>query len=299
MKKYKVSISETTNKFIIKFETNFFLTKHQNFEYNNIDEASNSPLAQQLFHLPFVKKIYISSNFIAVERFNIIEWKDVQEEVREQIENYLNQGTQIVNEEKGKKNAITVYSESTPNPSVMKFVSNKNLVSSLFEFTSIDQAKKSPLASKLFHFPFVKSIFIEKNYISITKYDIANWDDITMKIREFIKSHLEEGNSIVDLDSTDVVSNSKKEKKKKFEKLDDTSKEIINILEEHVKPAVASDGGNIQFHNYNPKTKKVSVILQGACSGCPSSTFTLKNGIENMLKEMLGNKVKVVEAING
>jgi Fe-S cluster biogenesis protein NfuA len=299
MKKYKVSISETTNKFIIKFETNFFLTKHQNFEYNNIDEASNSPLAQQLFYLPFVKKIYISSNFIAVERFNIIEWKDVQEEVREQIENYLNQGTQIVNEEKGKKTAITVYSESTPNPSVMKFVSNKNLVSSLFEFTSIDQAKKSPLASKLFHFPFVKSIFIEKNYISITKYDIANWDDITMKIREFIKSHLEEGNSIVDLDSTDVVSNSKKEKKKKFEKLDDTSKEIINILEEHVKPAVASDGGNIQFHNYNPKTKKVSVILQGACSGCPSSTFTLKNGIENMLKEMLGNKVKVVEAING
>ena len=103
MKKYKVSISETTNKFIIKFETNFFLTKHQNFEYNNIDEASNSPLAQQLFYLPFVKKIYISSNFIAVERFNIIEWKDVQEEVREQIENYLNQGTQIVNEEKGKK----------------------------------------------------------------------------------------------------------------------------------------------------------------------------------------------------
>jgi len=299
MKKYKVSISETTNKFIIKFETNFFLTKHQNFEYNNIDEASNSPLAQQLFYLPFVKKIYISSNFIAVERFNIIEWKDVQEEVREQIENYLNQGTQIVNEEKGTKTAITVYSESTPNPSVMKFVSNKNLVSSLFEFTSIDQAKKSPLASKLFHFPFVKSIFIEKNYISITKYDIANWDDITMKIREFIKSHLEEGNSIVDLDSTDVVSNSKKEKKKKFEKLDDTSKEIINILEEHVKPAVASDGGNIQFHNYNPKTKKVSVILQGACSGCPSSTFTLKNGIENMLKEMLGNKVKVVEAING
>jgi len=299
MKKYKVSISETTNKFIIKFETNFFLTKHQNFEFNNIDEASSSPLAQQLFYLPFVKKVYISSNFIAVERFNIIEWKDVQDEVREQIENYLNQGSPIINEEMNKKTAVTVYSESTPNPSVMKFVSNKNLVSSLFEFTSIDQAKKSPLASKLFHFPFVKSIFIDKNYISITKYDIASWDDITMEIREFIKSHIEQGKTIVDLDSVDLVSNSKEEKKKNFEKLDDISKEIINILEEHVKPAVASDGGNIQFDNYNPETRKVSVILQGACSGCPSSTFTLKNGIENMLKEMLGDKVDIVEAING
>lgn len=299
MKKYKVSISETTNKFIIKFETNFFLTKHQNFEFNNIDEASSSPLAQQLFYLPFVKKVYISSNFIAVERFNIIEWKDVQDEVREQIENYLNQGSPIIIEEMNKITAVTVYSESTPNPSVMKFVSNKNLVSSLFEFTSIDQAKKSPLASKLFHFPFVKSIFIDKNYISITKYDIASWDDITMEIREFIKSHIEQGKSIVDLDSVDLVSNSKEVKKKNFEKLDDISKEIINILEEHVKPAVASDGGNIQFDNYNPKTRKVSVILQGACSGCPSSTFTLKNGIENMLKEMLGDKVDIVEAING
>lgn len=299
MKKYKVSISETTNKFIIKFETNFFLTKHQNFEFNNIDEASSSPLAQQLFYLPFVKKVYISSNFIAVERFNIIEWKDVQNEVREQIENYLNQGSPIIIEKMNKITAVTVYSESTPNPSVMKFVSNKNLVSSLFEFTSIDQAKKSPLASKLFHFPFVKSIFIDKNYISITKYDIASWDDITMEIREFIKSHIEQGKSIVDLDSVDLVSNSKEVKKKNFEKLDDISKEIINILEEHVKPAVASDGGNIQFDNYNPKTRKVSVILQGACSGCPSSTFTLKNGIENMLKEMLGDKVDIVEAING
>ena len=74
MKKYKVSINETSNKFIVKFETNFFLTNHQNYEYNNIDEASNSPLAQQLFYLPFVKKIYISSNFIAIERYSIIEW---------------------------------------------------------------------------------------------------------------------------------------------------------------------------------------------------------------------------------
>lgn len=300
MKKYKVSINETSNKLIVKFETNFFLTNHQNYEYNNIDDASNSPLAQQLFYLPFVKKIYISSNFIAIERFNIVEWNDVQQEVADQIENYLNEGNVVINEnEKIKKTAVTVYAESTPNPSAMKFVSNKNLVNSLFEFTSIDQTSKSPLARGLFNFAYVKSVFIEKNYISITKYDIAVWDEITMELREFIRSHIEDSKPIVELDSNDIIKHSEEQKTKEFDKLDDISKEIINILEEYVKPAVAADGGNIQFKSYDADSKKVSVILQGACSGCPSSTFTLKNGIENMLKEMLAGKVECVEAING
>ena len=300
MKKYKVSINETSNKFIVKFETNFFLTNHQNYEYNNIDDALNSPLAQQLFYLPFVKKIYISSNFIAIERYNIVEWNDVQNEVAEQIENYLNEGKDVVNDIEGvKKTAVTVYAESTPNPSAMKFVSNKNLVNSLFEFTSIDQTSKSPLARGLFNFAYVKGVFIEKNYISITKYEIVAWEEITMELREFIRSHIEDGKPIVELDSNDIISHSEDQKTKEFDKLDDISKEIINILEEYVKPAVAADGGNIQFKSYDVDTKKVSVILQGACSGCPSSTFTLKNGIENMLKEMLAGKVDCVEAING
>ena len=300
MKKYKVSINETSNKFIVKFETNFFLTNHQNYEYNNIDDALNSPLAQQLFYLPFVKKIYISSNFIAIERYNIVEWNDVQNEVAEQIENYLNEGKDVVKDIEGvKKTAVTVYAESTPNPSAMKFVSNKNLVNSLFEFTSIDQTSKSPLARGLFNFAYVKGVFIEKNYISITKYEIAVWEEITMELREFIRSHIEDGKPIVELDSNDIISHSEDQKTKEFDKLDDISKEIINILEEYVKPAVAADGGNIQFKSYDADTKKVSVILQGACSGCPSSTYTLKSGIENMLKEMLPGKIEMVEAING
>ena len=300
MKKYKVSIIETANNAIIKFETNFFLTNHQNFEFGNIDDAKNSPLAQELFYLPFVKKVYISSNFIAIESFNIVKWKDVQEEVAEQIEKYLNEQKPIINEiESIKRNAVTVYSESTPNPSAMKFVCNKNLVNTMLEFTSIDKASKSPLATKLFHFPFVKSVFIDKNYISISKYDVAVWDEITMELREFIRNYIEKGNPIIELSSDDIIENSENIKQEKFDKLDDISKEIVNILEEYVRPAVAADGGNIQFQSYDSKSKKVSVILQGACSGCPSSTFTLKNGIENMLKEMLNGKVNSVEAING
>ncbi|WP_370477611.1 NifU family protein [Tamlana flava] len=300
MNTFEVSVRETTNNAIIKFELNQFITKHQSFEFNNIDEAKNAPLAQQLFYLPFVKKVYISGNFIAVERYNIVEWGDVQDEVAEQIEAYLNDGGIIVEEDATQKKVpVTVYAESTPNPSVMKFVANKKIVNTLFEFTSIDEAKLSPLATELFHFPFVKSIFLDENYVSITKYDVAEWQDITIQLREFIKNYIENGKEIVKPNAAETLQKSTEQLDSQFDTLDDTSKEIINILEEYVKPAVASDGGNIQFISYDESTKNVSVMLQGACSGCPSSTYTLKSGIENMLKQMLPGKVEMVEAING
>ncbi len=302
MNNFKVSVQETSNNTIIKFELNQFITKHQSFEFNNIDEAKASPLAQQLFYLPFVKKVYISGNFVAVERYDIVEWNDVQDEVAEQIEAYLNDGGIVIEEsesEATKKVPVTVYAESTPNPSAMKFVTNKKIVTTLFEFTSIDEAKLSPLATELFHFPFVKSVFIDENYVSVTKYDITEWQDITIQIREFIKNYIENGKEVVLPNAAETLQKTTPQIDSHFETLDDTSKEIINILEEYVKPAVASDGGNIQFISYDENTKNVSVMLQGACSGCPSSTYTLKSGIENMLKEMLPGKVEMVEAING
>ncbi len=294
-------MQETSNSSIVKFEVNQFITKHQSFEFNNIDDAKASPLAQQLFYLPFVKKVYISGNFVAVERFDIVEWNDVQDEVSEQIEAYLNDGGIVVEESSAatKKVPITVYAESTPNPSVMKFVANKKIVTALFEFTSIDEAKLSPLATELFHFPFVQRVFIDENYVSITKYDMAEWQDITIELREFIRSYIESGKDVVLPEAVETLQKSSKQIDSKFEALDDISKEIVNILEEYVKPAVASDGGNIQFISYDSAEKSVSVMLQGACSGCPSSTYTLKSGIENMLKEMLPGKVETVEAING
>ncbi|MEZ4855567.1 MAG: NifU family protein [Gelidibacter sp.] len=300
MKKINISIQKTNNPTILKFEADTFLTQHESFEFNNIDDAKNAPLAQQLFYLPFVKKVYISGNFIAVERYNIVEWEDVQDEVATQIENYLNNGGAVVNQNaKAKKVPVTVYAESTPNPSVMKFVANKKLVTTTFEFTSIDDAKFSPLATELFHLPFVKSVFLDENFISITKYDVADWNDITMELREFIRRYIEQGKEIITANTPKKLQKTEAQVEAAFEAYDDTSKEIINILEEYVKPAVASDGGNILFKSYNSENKTVKVILQGACSGCPSSTFTLKNGIENMLKEMLKDKVAKVEAING
>ncbi len=300
MPKTKITIVPTSNETILKFEADRFLTNHNSFEFNNIDDAKDSPLAQQLFYLPFVKKVYIASNFVAIERYNIVAWADVQDEVAEQIEDYLSNDGIIVTEDAIKpKAAVTVYAESTPNPSVLKFVCNKVLVPNVYEFTTIEEAKPSPLATALFQFPFVKNVFMEKNFISITKFDIIEWEEITLQLREFIKSYVEEGKTILNDDAPKQLNKTEEAIEQKFEALDDTSKNIVNILEEYIKPAVASDGGNIEFRSYDEQTKKVEVLLQGACSGCPSSTFTLKNGIENMLRDMLNDTSITVNAING
>ena len=146
----------------------------------------------------------------------------------------------------------------------------------------------------------MKEVFIDENYISVTKYEINNWEEITLEIRSFIKQFIENGGIVLDETMLAAVAVDKKEKNKtqEFDNLDVTSQQIINILEEYVKPAVAADGGNIVFDSYNEKDKIVKVILQGACSGCPSSTFTLKSGIENMLKSMLNDEKIQVEAVN-
>ncbi len=300
MSQTKISIIPTSNDTILKFEADHFLTNHNSFEFNNIDEAKDSPLAQQLFYLPFVRKVYIASNFVAIERYDIVEWEDVQNEVAAQIEDYLSKDGIVITEDAIRpKAAVTVYAESTPNPGVLKFVCNKVLVPRLYEFTSIEEAKPSPLATALFQFPFVKNIFMEKNFISITKFDIIEWEEITLQLREFIKSYVEEGKTILSDDAPQKLNKTEEAIEQKFEALDDISKNIVNILEEYIKPAVESDGGNIEFKSYDANTKKVEVLLQGACSGCPSSTFTLKNGIENMLKEMLNDSTITVNAING
>lgn len=296
----KISIKETQNPTILKFEFPDFITQNESFEFKNIDEAKSSPLAQQLFYLPFVKTVYISGNFIAVERYSIVEWDDVKDAVAEQMENFVTSGGIIItqDETRSKKQPVTVYGETTPNPSTLKFVINKMVTKTAVEFKNIDETQASPLAKELFNFPYVKEIYIDENYISVSKYEAYEWNDITMELRSFIKSYIENGGPV--LDEALIAASPKVEKQqiKNFDNLDTTSQQIINILEEYVKPAVAADGGNILFDSYDASEKRVKVILQGACNGCPSSTFTLKSGIENMLKDMLNDENIKVEALN-
>jgi Fe-S cluster biogenesis protein NfuA len=303
MNAQKITIQSTNNENILKFVSNQILINGGSYEFNNIDEAKNSPLAQQLFYLPFVKKIFITANFIAIQRFNIVEWIDVQEEVKEQIENYFLSGGIAIKEDisSRKKEAIEVYAEATPNPSTMKFGTNKSLTTTDVEYKNIEEASKSsPLAKALFGFQFVKEVFISENYISITKFDIIEWNDVYAEIRNFISSYLQE-NKIIIKELPKSIEKTNKPTTKEFDadELKGTPAKIIAILDEYIRPAVASDGGNIAFKSYDQDTKIVSVILQGACSGCPSSTITLKNGIETMLQEMLPNEISQVVAING
>ncbi len=308
MPQFNIDIQPTNNENIVKFIANSFLTQAKSFEFSNIEEAKASPIAQQLFYLPFVKTVYISQNFIAIEKYNIVEWGDVQEEVANSIVEYLNSGKPVVIEDDAapKKIPVSVYAESTPNPAVMKFVANKPLVDGTFEFKNIDDAVDAPLAKALFTLPFVKEVFISANYVSVMKYNVAEWQEITMEVREFIRSYIENGKPVLD----DVILQKKATSETTSDGLPagktdktgpqtDIDKEIIAILDEYVKPAVASDGGHISFDSFDPDTKTVRVVLQGACSGCPSATITLKNGIETMLREMLNGKVAHVEAING
>ncbi|MFN4298930.1 MAG: NifU family protein [Thermaurantimonas sp.] len=207
-----------------------------------------------------------------------------------------------------KKIPISIYAEATPNPSVMKFVANRMLVDDgAYEFKNIEEARISPLATKLFHFPFVKEIFISANFIAIAKYNITEWNDVALEVREFISSYLQEGNPIVTVPSSiasaaDETCDTQSETTVDFklpnpEELGEVERRIVEILDEYVKPAVEQDGGNIVFVGYDEGV--VKVLLRGACSGCPSSTLTLKNGILTLLQRMLPTLVKDVEAING
>ena len=302
MSSQTITIQSTNNDNILKFVSSQILINGGSYEFNNIDDAKKSPLAQQLFYLPFVKKVFITANFIAIQRFDIIEWSDVQEEVREQIEAYLQAGNIAVKETDNsrKKEAIEVYAEVTPNPSAMKFGTNKSLTATDVEYKNIEEASKSsPLAQALFGFSFVKGVFISENYISITKFDVVEWNDVYAEVRNFISTYLQDNKTIIkELPKTESITKKEKEEAT-TDGLDGTPGKIIAILDEYIRPAVASDGGNIAFKSYDEESKVVSVILQGACSGCPSSTITLKNGIETMLKEMLPNEISEVVAING
>ncbi|MAT89983.1 MAG: hypothetical protein CMC35_04765 [Flavobacteriaceae bacterium] len=301
MSQYTIEIQPTSNPNIVKFVANSFLTRGTSYEFENIDAATPSPIAQELFYLPFVKTVYIAQNFIAVEKFNIVAWDGVQEEVANAIAEYLNSGKAVILQtEATPKVPVTVYAESTPNPTVMKFVANKALADGTFEFKSIDDTQHAPLAQALFNFPFVKEVFISANYVSVMKYDMASWEDISMELREFVKTYLEAEKPVLEdailKQNKQQTPNANAAASKEPSEID---KEIIQILDEYVRPAVAGDGGHIAFDSFNENTKTVRVILQGACSGCPSSTVTLKNGIETMLREMMQGRVQTVEAING
>jgi len=185
---------------------------------------------------------------------------------------------------------ISIYTEMTPNPETMKFVANKLLYpGKSIDFPDVESTGPSPLAIELFGFPFIKSVFIASNFVTLTKTSETDWNDVIPSIRLFLKEWLEEGKPVINEDEiivkgTDGNSISADD--------DDVVKRIKELLENYVKPAVEMDGGAIQFKSYNEGI--VNLMLQGSCSGCPSSMITLKAGIEGMMKRMIPEVKEVV-----
>jgi Fe-S cluster biogenesis protein NfuA len=189
---------------------------------------------------------------------------------------------------------VFVYTELSPNPNSMKFVLNFELVPEglSFDYPSLEAAmeegKASPLAADLFQFPHVKRVFIASNFVTLTKGDDIAWEDVLRDTKQFIKIYFEENHPVFfqeTIEKNTLIVDARDS---------DTIQKIKAALDQYVRPAVESDGGAINFHSFDEETGTVKVLLQGSCSGCPSSTLTLKAGIENLLTRMVPNVKEVV-----
>ncbi len=186
---------------------------------------------------------------------------------------------------------ISIYTEMTPNPETMKFVANKLLYpGKSIDFPDVSSAKPSPLAIELFGFPFIRSVFIASNFVTLSKTIETDWQDVIPTVRQFLKEYLEEGKVVIN--EEDVMNMKQEASNDVTADDDDVVKRIKELLDNYVKPAVEMDGGAIQFKSYQEGV--VNLMLQGSCSGCPSSMITLKAGIEGMMKRMIPEVKEVV-----
>lgn len=202
---------------------------------------------------------------------------------------------------------VTIYAEMTPNPNTMKFVADHMLVNpgDVVEFLSASDAKgNSTLAEALFNFPFVTRIFIAQNFVTVYKNNLVEWSDISLELREFIREWLsvneEPVQNIPELEILETVSESKQKTTTNIAPVINTEmdQKIVDLINEYIQPAVEQDGGAIHFQSFDTVSGQVTVILKGSCSGCPSSTATLKGGVENLLKTHIPEITEVV-ALNG
>jgi NFU1 iron-sulfur cluster scaffold homolog, mitochondrial len=186
---------------------------------------------------------------------------------------------------------ISIYTEMTPNPETMKFVANKLIYpGKSADFPDAESSKPSPLASELFGFPFIKSVFIASNFVTLTKTVDTEWQDVIPSIQLFLKEYLGEGKVVINEEELKTVKQESSNVVSADD--DDVVKRIKELLDNYVRPAVEMDGGAIQFKSYHEGV--VSLVMMGSCSGCPSSIVTLKAGIEGMMKRMIPEVKEVV-----
>lgn len=290
----QIIIEPTENPKVIKFTADYNLLPGA-LELDRTSDISEIPLAQELFNYPFVDKIFITANFVAVAKQDGVEWDHVAESLKNVIEDQLLENPRIYKQKK--RELFPIYAEMTPNPAVMKFVSQRFIVEGFVEVKSRENAAEVPLAEALYNeFDFVKEIFISDNFVAVTKDDSVQWHEVMVPVRSFIAEYLQAGNKVSNIEPQKHENPVEKIINRDYT---DSEQKISDILNEYVAPAVENDGGKISLMEYDEATKTAKMLLQGACSGCPSSTATLKGGIENILKQFVPELVEKVEAVNG
>lgn len=294
-KDIQFSVATTKVPEIIRLVSNQRLVDEGSFTFANVDEAKISPPIQKLFYLPFVKKVLLATNYIAIEKFDIVEWGDVTGELIEHLVESIVLNPEII--EPAQKTSATnhrkieIYIESTPNPLALKYVGNISFTENSKEFLRSDENPN--LIKDIFEkFEEVKEVFVNLNYFSFAFEDEEKMELIKNDLRHWLIEKINSQNQFLEDLDTGAISDEPKIEKD-FSPIE---KQIIEILDDEIKPAVQSDGGDIELISYDEG--KVMISFSGACSGCPSSTFTLKQGVERILMENLGeDKIKEVVAV--
>lgn len=290
----EIIIEPTANPKVMKFVTDYTLIPGS-LELDRDSDISEIPIAQELFNYPFVSKIFITSNFVAIAKEDSVDWEMVTTNLKNVIEDELLAHPRIYLEKR--KEVFPIYAEMTPNPNVMKFVSSKLIIDGFIEVKSRDYAKEIPLAEAIFNaFDFAAEVFISDNFVAVTKDESVQWHEVMMPVRSLIADYLQNGGTVTNIEPHPHENPVEKIINREYTQ---DEQKISDILAEYVAPAVENDGGKISLIEYDATEKTAKMLLQGACSGCPSSTATLKGGIENLLKQFLPDLVEKVEAVNG
>ena len=290
----EITIQPTTNPKVIKFVAESPLIDGS-LELDRNSDISRIPLAQELFQFPFITRLFITANFIAAAKEDFVEWSMVEESLKEIISQNIAQYPAIILPKK--EETTLFYTERMPNPQVVKFVSEKQIIKGFLEVKSPEDSRNIPLTKQLFKdFAEVSEIFINDNYISITKTKEADWGSITPNIQKSLEEYFQNQRKAEKISGIVEKYQAQSFNNRGFTEMEE---KINAILQEYVAPAVENDGGKISLIEYDEETKTAKMLLQGACSGCPSSAVTLKNGIEKVLKNFLPDVVESVEAING
>lgn len=294
MDSVKITTEATRHSDILKFSLSrpLALERDESIELSREDNLSGYPLAAALFQFPFVSKIFITAGFIAIKKGADIDWDLIREDLTEALAGFLKEEIPVKKTKRGQ--AVTVYVEMTPNPRVRKFVANRMLTDTKEEYKKTDQENMPPVAIAFFkRDETIGEIFIKENYVVITKDSPLDWDtEQESDLRNYIIERITEGSFISGSPQKALA------KPVLNRAISPMEAKIIKVLEEYIDPGVSADGGHIEYRRYDAATGEVEVSLQGACSGCPSAVYTLKNAIEQTLKSLLGeDTIRAVKAV--